>query len=116
MGAVKCKGNTIEIQESFHHILQQEVPFEQSENVGVHGITQRQTTQGIVPKELIPKLLHFLKGSVLMAHHASFDIGMLNHFFKAHYPGLKIMNPVVDTMKQAQRLEQAAYLTRVGSV
>ena len=51
---------------------------------------------------MFPKVLEFIKGSVLVAHNADFDIGFLKH--NCTELGLKLENTYIDTLRLAKAL------------
>jgi len=53
--------------------------------------------------EIIPSLLDFLGDSVLVAHHAPFDLSFLNYGLYTH-GHRNLCNPVVDTLRLARKL------------
>ncbi|MFT4744854.1 MAG: DNA polymerase-3 subunit epsilon [Nonlabens sp.] len=69
----------------------------------VTGITNAMLAQAPTIAGVLPSLLEFLRGAVLVAHNARFDTGFLNAELVRHgYP--TITNDVVDTAKLARRL------------
>ncbi|MBU2901576.1 3'-5' exonuclease [Maribacter dokdonensis] len=94
IGAVKVKGETISVQEVFDIYLEQE-KFNK-ETVPVHGLLkngQRECIQEILALE---KFLAYVGNAIIVAHHAGFDMGMLNTALERH--GLpKLKNKVLDT-------------------
>ncbi len=74
-------------------------PFIQS----MTGITDAMVRESPTFVEVIPSLLDFLGDSVLVAHHAPFDLSFLNYGLYSH--GFRSLhNPVVDTLRLARRL------------
>lgn len=45
--------------------------------IGIHGITNEMVATAPLAKDVLPEFLAFLKGGVLLAHHAQFDLGFL---------------------------------------
>jgi DNA polymerase-3 subunit epsilon len=94
IGAVKVKKDIISVQEVFNVYLQQE-KFNK-ESVPVHGLLkdgQRECVSEIVALE---QFLKYAGNSVIVAHHAGFDMGMLNSALQRN--GLpKLKNTVLDT-------------------
>jgi DNA polymerase-3 subunit epsilon len=67
-----------------------------TETVKIHGILKNSRTEQISELEAIQQLLAFLKNSVIIAHHATFDITMINRALERQgLPRLK--NKVLDT-------------------
>lgn len=50
--------------------------------IGIHGITNEMVAQAPSISEVMPQIANFLKGSVLMAHHAPFDMGFVAYEFE----------------------------------
>jgi DNA polymerase-3 subunit epsilon len=108
IGAVKLIGNEIAVQDVFEVYIEQTV-FS-AESVPVHGIRQGHNPDMISEEKAIQKLLPYLGNAVLIAHHASFDVGMINMALKRlKLPRLK--NRVVDTSDLYRR-----YISSVPSI
>ncbi len=69
----------------------------------VTGITDAMLRGAPAVGEVLPTLLEFLRGAVLVAHNARFDVGFLDAgLTAAGYP--RLANDVVDTARLARRL------------
>lgn len=71
--------------------------------IGIHGITNEMVKDAPTIEEVIPRIAEFLKDSVLMAHHAPFDMG----FVAAAYESAKLRlpeNPVLCTSLLSRKL------------
>lgn len=94
IGAVAVTGNTIDVNDSFEAYLKQE-KFN-SETVEIHGILKEGSIDKIDEKKALILFLNYIKNAILVAHHAAFDIAMINQILKSHnLPKLK--NKVLDT-------------------
>ncbi len=94
IGALKISNGTISPKTSFELFLQQET-FD-SRTVQIHGILKKTKIGQIGELEALKATLKLLEGSVLVAHHVAFDVGMLNEALKRNgLPRLK--NPELDT-------------------
>jgi len=94
IGAVKVRSNELDVSQTFEHYLQQE-RFN-PESVKIHGILKEEKTESLTEEEAIRKFLKYIGNAVLVAHHAVFDIKMINSALKRK--GLpKLKNPVLDT-------------------
>ncbi len=94
MGAVIVKNKSIDIRENLELYLEQ-TKFNPA-TVKIHGIIQNDKYDKVSEIEAIEIFLRYIKNSVLVAHHAGFDIKMVNKMLKRHnLPKLK--NPVIDT-------------------
>lgn len=94
IGAVKVKKNTIAVQEVFDIYLEQE-KFNK-ESVPVHGLLRHGKRDCILEIAALEKFLDYVGNSIIVAHHAGFDMGMLNAALLRN--GLpKLKNKVLDT-------------------
>jgi DNA polymerase-3 subunit epsilon len=94
IGAVGISNNKIVISDSFEVYLRQ-VEFN-PDTVEIHGILKEGNLEKLDEAEAIEEFLKFIKNAVLIAHHASFDIGMINTTLKRmKLPKLK--NKSIDT-------------------
>lgn len=94
IGAVTVKQNQIDVSETFEYYLKQE-KFN-PETVKIHGILQNERIEQISEEEAIRNFLKFIGNSVLVAHHANFDVTMINAALRRmNLP--KLQNRVLDT-------------------
>ncbi len=94
IGALKVKGESMLVREVLDIYLEQE-RFNK-ESVPVHGLLRNGQRECIRESEALKKFLKYCGNSVLVAHHAGFDIGMLNAALQRN--GLpKLKNTVLDT-------------------
>ena len=94
IGAVTVRKNQVDVSETFEYYLKQE-KFN-PETVKIHGIIQNERIEQISEEEAIRKFLKFIGNSVLVAHHANFDITMVNAALRRmNLP--KLQNRVLDT-------------------
>ncbi len=94
IGAVKVKRETISVQEVFEIYLEQE-KFNK-DTVHVHGLLKNGQRLCISEILVLEKFLDYVENSIIVAHHAGFDIGMLNSALLRN--GLpKLKNIVIDT-------------------
>lgn len=94
IGAVSIEKNMIEVGSSFEIYLKQETFNPQS--VEIHGILRNEKGIIFTEEEAIKKFLKYIGNSVFVAHHARFDLGMINYALKRlNLPKLK--NEVLDT-------------------
>ena len=94
IGAVKIKHETISVQEVFDIYLEQE-KFNK-ESVPVHGLLKHGQRVCISEISALEKFLDYVGNSIIVAHHAGFDMGMINRALSRH--GLpKLKNTVLDT-------------------
>jgi len=94
IGALKVKGTSISLNDIFDIYLLQE-KFNK-ETVPVHGLLKNGQRNCISELEAIEKFLSYVGNAIIVAHHAGFDMGMLNAALKRN--GLpKLKNTVLDT-------------------
>lgn len=94
IGAVKIKKETISVQEVFDIYLEQE-KFNK-ETVHVHGLLKNGQRECISEVLALEKFLEYVGNAIIVAHHAGFDMGMLNTALERI--GLpKLKNTVLDT-------------------
>jgi len=94
IGALVVGNQRIVVEHSFERYLVQTVYNEESARI--HGLLRNGNRVRISEAEGMCELLEYLKGSVLVAHHAGFDVGMIDMALRRlKLPGLK--NEIVDT-------------------
>ncbi|CAL66870.1 3'-5' exonuclease [Christiangramia forsetii] len=94
IGAVRIENNSIEISDNFEVFLEQK-KFN-PETVKIHGIIQNEKFEKLSELEALKKFLSYIQNSVLVAHHAGFDMKMINKALSRN--GLpKLKNKVLDT-------------------
>lgn len=94
IGAVKIKQETIAVQEVLDIYLEQE-KFNK-ESVPVHGLLKNGQRNCITELKALELFLNYIGNAVIVAHHAGFDMGMLNMALNRNgLPDLK--NKVLDT-------------------
>lgn len=95
IGAVSILNNEIAVTNAFEVYIKQEV-FNPN-TVQIHGIIQHTKTHCLSEEQAAIQFLDYIKDSVLVAHHAVFDITMINRALNRL--GLpKLQNKVLDTM------------------
>jgi len=94
IGAIAVKGNSMDVSDSFEIYIQQD-KFN-GDTVEIHGILKSGNIKKHKESEAIQQFLNYTKNAVLVAHHAGFDIAMINQALKNL--GLpKLKNKVLDT-------------------
>lgn len=95
IGAVSIVRNEIAVADSFEIYLEQS-HFD-PKTVHIHGILQHSKKKKFSEEDAIKKFLIYIENSVLIAHHAVFDIKMINQSLnRMGLPNLK--NKIIDTM------------------
>lgn len=94
IGAVSIIGNKIKITDSLELFISSKT-FHPS-TVKIHGILKSGKEEKLPEEKAIPLFLKYLNHSIIIAHHAAFDIEMINQsLFRLGLPNLK--NKVLDT-------------------
>lgn len=70
----------------------------------VHGLVSSDLAGGLPEDEAAARFLEFAGDSILVAHHAAFDVRMLQKAI-AGYRGAKVWSPAIDTAQLARRVE-----------
>ena len=94
IGALKLIGHSIQVDDVFDVYIGQKKFNEKS--IAIHGILNNSKRNCISEEFAIQKFLEYVGNNVIVAHHAGFDIGMINSALKRL--GLpKLMNTYLDT-------------------
>jgi DNA polymerase-3 subunit epsilon len=102
IGAVGIVGNTISVKDSLELFMIQTV-FKR-ETVPIHGILKQGKEEKITETEGIIQFLDFIKDAVLVGHHVSFDVKMINEGLKRMGLG-KLKNRSIDTDRIYQKFK-----------
>ncbi|MDW5288574.1 3'-5' exonuclease [Formosa sp. PL04] len=95
IGAVKVTDGYIDVNTAFEIYIKQD--YYDEDAVKIHGILRNERIETISEEEAIILFLDYIKDSILVAHHAFFDITMINVALdRLQLPELK--NKVLDTM------------------
>lgn len=108
LGAVAVQHDSILVEESLE-VTAYAPSTEISDHVAIHGITRRELESGVDEQEILRSWLSFIGNAVLVAHHAAFDLTIVNHLSKKHF-GIKHKNEIIDTAHLAKRLEHGTRL------
>ncbi|MDG1729728.1 MAG: 3'-5' exonuclease [Algibacter sp.] len=94
IGVIAVQGQIIKVSDSFECYVKQNI-FN-SETIKIHGLLKGGNITKAEESEAIKAFLEYIGNAVLVAHHAAFDIAMINAALKRmNLPKLK--NKVVDT-------------------
>ena len=94
IGTIAVIDNTIKVADSFECYLTQDL-FN-AETVKIHGLLKAGTFKKVEEEDAIIQFLAHIKNAVLVAHHAAFDVAMINQALKRL--GLpKLKNKALDT-------------------
>ena len=69
----------------------------------ITGITQEMVANAPRIEEVMPELLEFLEGAVVVAHNAAFDVGFLNYELQ-RLSGRRLGEGAIDTLPLARAL------------
>ncbi|APS39958.1 MULTISPECIES: 3'-5' exonuclease [Salegentibacter] len=95
IGAVGIENKSINIADGFEEYILQET-FN-PKTVKIHGIIQNERIKTLSEEEAVKAFLKYIGNSVLVAHHAGFDVGVVNEALsRMGLPRLK--NKVLDTV------------------
>ncbi len=94
IGALKLVKNAIAIDRVFDVYVEQDIY--KKESIKVHGILKHTKRKLISEQEALIKFLAYVEDNIIVAHHAKFDITMINRTLRRNnLPELK--NKVLDT-------------------
>lgn len=104
IGAVRISGMRLHPAESFQALVDpaRSLP---KESTLVHRITP-EAVKGRPPlRDVLPDLLHFLGGAMVVGHHVDLDMRFLNHACQRELGGM-LRNPCLDTLRLAMIFEE----------
>ncbi len=91
-----------EIVDKFLTLVNPELPIPRFV-MALTGISNEMVKQAPVFAEVAPRWLDFVKDAVLIAHNAPFDTSFLNHEISRVYPGHRMINTHLCTVKLSRR-------------
>ena len=100
LGAYRIRGGRIVDQ--FLSLVNPEIPIPRFV-ASLTGISNEMVKRAPVFAELAPQWLDFVSDSVLVAHNAPFDTSFLNHEISRVYPGHRMVNPHLCTVRLSRR-------------
>lgn len=100
LGAYRIRDGRIV--DKFLSLVNPEIPIPRFV-MSLTGITNDMVKQAPVFAELAPRWLDFVADSVLIAHNAPFDTNFLNHEISRVYPGHRMLNPHLCTVRLCRR-------------
>jgi DNA polymerase-3 subunit epsilon len=103
IGAVAVNGNSIHVDDSFYQIVQHYQEKLEKTAIQVHGIFPEQSLSGEKLDVVMCGFLDYLQDSIIVAHHADFDIKIINRFLYSLYK-VKLLNPIIDTAILMKRI------------
>jgi DNA polymerase III epsilon subunit family exonuclease len=90
------------IVDKFLSLVNPEIPIPRFV-VALTGITNEMVKSAPVFADIAPRWLDFVSESVLVAHNAPFDTSFLNHEISRVYPGHRMVNPHLCTVRLSRR-------------
>lgn len=106
IGAIVVQGACIQVRERLE-LLVRPARSGQGAAVPVHGLLDSRLQDGMPLRHALQEFVALAQNKVLVAHHAAFDLGMLNHQLHKRF-GQKLHNPVIDTAHLARRFAPEA--------
>jgi len=100
LGAYRIRGGCIV--DKFHSLVNPEIPIPRFV-MSLTGISNEMVRDAPVFADVAPKWLDFVSDSVLIAHNAPFDTSFLNHEISRVYPGHRMVNPHLCTVRLSRR-------------
>ncbi|MFN2532483.1 MAG: PolC-type DNA polymerase III [Pyrinomonadaceae bacterium] len=91
------------IVDKFLSLVNPEIPIPRFV-VALTSITNEMVKNAPVFADVAPKWLDFVSESVLVAHNAPFDTSFLNHEISRVYPGHRMVNPHLCTVRLSRRV------------
>ncbi len=107
LGAVSMEHGRIVLGDTFDRIIASEAsPSRQS--ILVHGITPDKVAAGDDPARVLREFLAWAADAVLVAHHAAFDLALLDRIAcRSDAIGMPMQSLVLDTVRLARRVERS---------
>ena len=105
IAGVGMHGSDVQLDDTFDAMVAQP-DVGGSDAAVIHGLISHDLAGGLPEDEAAAAFLAFAGDAVLVAHHAAFDVRMLQKAI-APYRGAKVWNPSVDTAQLAKRVEGA---------
>ena len=100
LGAYRIRGGRIV--DKFVSLVNPEIPIPRFV-ASLTGISNEMVRDAPVFADVAPKWLDFVSDSVLVAHNAPFDTSFLNHEISRVYPGHRMVNPHLCTVRLSRR-------------
>lgn len=100
LGAFRIRGGRIA--DKFVTLVNPEIPIPRFVAT-LTGISNDMVRDAPVFADVAPKWLDFVSEAVLVAHNAPFDTSFLNHEISRVYPGHRMVNPHLCTVKLSRR-------------
>ena len=99
IGAVRVRGMAIHPGESYSALVRPSIPLPKTSTL-IHRITPEAIAEAPSLAKVLPELIEFCKGTLIVGHHVGLDMGFLNRACKKNH-GQPLANPCLDTMRMA---------------
>ncbi len=99
IGAVRVRGLAIVPGESFSALVRPSIPLPKTSTL-IHRITPEAIAKSPPLAEVLPGLIEFCKGTLIVGHHVGLDMSFINRACKKNH-GQPMTNPCLDTMRMA---------------
>jgi len=100
LGAYRIRGGRVV--DKFVTLINPEIPIPRFVAT-LTGISNEMVRDAPVFADVVPKWLDFVSEAVLVAHNAPFDTSFLNHEISRVYPGHRMVNPHLCTVRLSRR-------------
>lgn len=108
IGAIGCQGGDLILEDAFEAFIQ---ISHNTSAVHLHGITrERAESEGAPESQVLEHFLNYLRDGIIVGHHVSDDISMLELACQRCFDFEVLPNLVIDTMQLTLSLEQAGFL------
>lgn len=125
IGLVEVQGNSIDLSRSWEVLVKPDPNLKPKRkflgnislskkstrkgSIQIHGIRKVDAASGMEINDALSSLLSTLKSKIIVGHHISFDINMIDQALKRAGAG-KLKNHFIDTVQLARRLENPLHL------
>ena len=99
IGAVRIRGLSIVPGESYCALVRPSIPLPKTSTL-IHRITPEAIAEAPPLADVLPGLIEFCKGTLIVGHHVGLDMSFLNRACRTHH-GQPLANPCLDTMRMA---------------
>ncbi|MEM9836136.1 MAG: 3'-5' exonuclease [Bacteroidota bacterium] len=111
IGAVRVLNNRILVKQTFSCYLDPELARKKTDAVSIHGLLPGAEGRDYHTEiKALTAFLAWLGNDVLVAHHLTFDVSMINHSLLRNGAG-KLQNVGIDTVDLAKQLNPTGYWT-----
>lgn len=116
IGAVGIRNWKIEVADRFECLVHQEY-HPSGKSIEVHGILPVEREESRPEGKAIPAFLSYIRDAVLVGHHLSFDVNMVQQsLLEQTGEKLKLKNHQLDTIAMARRLLPAHHYLTAGEL